>query len=175
MSRKLARLPDLPGVSSDALRTFYLIARREFLTRVRSRFFLIGTVVLMVLIAGYIVLQAFVINRASTTVKVGFVGSAQALAQPLKVAAAADKVTVETQGVSALSSGEDQVRSGKLDVLVSGDPTAPVVEVKDQLNPTVAATLNGLVQQATLNQALSASGVDPATIEAKVAAARITW
>jgi ABC-2 type transport system permease protein len=169
----LARFPDVPGVSSDALRTFYLIARREFLTRVRSRFFLIGTVVLMVLIAGYIVLQAVVINRVSTTVKVGFVGSAQSLAQPLKTAAAADKVTVETNAVASLSAGEGQVRAGKLDALVSGDPTAPVVEVKDQLNPTVEATLNGIVQQAALNQALSASGVDPATIESKVAAARI--
>ena len=169
----MSRLPDRPGVSNDALRVFYLIARREFLTRVRSRFFLIGTVVLMVLVAGYIVLQAVVINKASTTVKVGFVGSAQVLAQPLKVAAAPDQVTVEIHTVADVPIGEDQIRSGTLDALVSGDPAAPQVAVKDQLDPTVAATLDGLVKQAALNQALSSSGVDPAVIESKVAAARI--
>jgi ABC-2 type transport system permease protein len=167
------RRPDIPGVSSGAFHTFYLIARREYLTRVRSRFFLIGTVVLMVLLAGYIVLQALVINRATTTVKVGFVGGSQALAQPLKAAGAADKVTVETHVVQDLPSGETQVRDGKLDVLVSGDLTAPVVEVKEQLAPAVAAALIGLAQQTALNQALVDSGVDPRAIESKVGNARI--
>jgi ABC-2 type transport system permease protein len=169
----LSRFPDLPGISTDASRTFYLIARREFLTRVRTRFFLIGTVVLMVLIGGYIVLQAAVINKTVTTVTVGFVGAAQVLAQPLKVAAAADRVKVEIHSVGAISDGEDQVRSGSLDALVTGDPTGPVVDVKDHLDPTVEATLTGLVQDAALNQALTESGVNPAPIESKVAAARI--
>jgi len=30
-------------------------------------------------------------------------------------------------------------------VLISGDPAAPKVEFKDQLDPTVAAALDGLV------------------------------
>jgi ABC-2 type transport system permease protein len=173
VSRELARRPDLLGASSSAFHTFYLIARREYLTRVRSRFFLIGTVVLMVLLAGYIVLQALVINRATNTVKVGFVGGAQVLAPELKAAAGADKLTVEVHNVLDVSTGESQVRDGKLDVLVSGDLTAPVVEVKEQLDPTVAAALTGLAQQQALAQALSASGVDPAAIESKVGSAQI--
>ena len=173
MSRKLARRLDPPGASTSAFHTFYLIARREFLTRVRGRFFLIGTAVLMVLLAGYIVLQALVINRATTTVKVGFVGGSQVIAPQLKAAAAADKLTVEVHNVPDVSTGESQVRDGKLDVLVSGDLTAPVVEVKEQLDPTVAAALTGLAQQEALTQALSSSGVDPAAIESRVGAARI--
>ena len=163
----------MPRASNDSLRTFFLIARREFLTRVRSRFFLIGTVVVMVLLAGYIVLQAVVINRAVTTVKVGFVGSAQALAQPLKAAAETDKLIVEVHVAPDVSTGQEQVRSGSLDALVSGDPAAPDVAVKDQLDSTVAATLDGLVKEAALNRALSASGVDPAAIESTIAAAGI--
>jgi ABC-2 type transport system permease protein len=169
----LARRTELRGASNSAFHTVYLIGRREYLTRVRSRFFLIGTAVLMVLLAGYIVLQALVINRAATTVKIGFVGASQALAQPLKAAGAADKVTVETHLVQDVASGESQVRDGNLDVLVSGELTAPVVEVKEQLDPTMAATLTGLAQQAALTQALSTSGVDPAAIESKVASAGI--
>jgi ABC-2 type transport system permease protein len=171
--RELVRLPDLPGVSSEALHTFYLIARREFVTRVRSRFFLIGTAVLMVLLAGYIVLQALVIGRSTTTVKVGFVGDSQVLAQPLKASAPTDNLRVETHLVPDVRTGEGQVRAGALDVLVSGNPASPDVTVKDQVNPTVAATLDGLVRQVALNEALSASGVDAAAIEAKVANAGI--
>lgn len=169
----MPRLPDLPGVGGDALRTFYLISRREFLTRVRSRFFLVGTAVLMVLLAGYIVLQALVFSRAVTTVKVGFVGDSQALAQPLKAAAGTESLKIETQLARDLGTGEDQVRAGTLDVLVSGDPTGPDVAVKDQLNPTVAATLAGLVRQVALDRAIASSGADAVAIDAKVAGARI--
>jgi ABC-2 type transport system permease protein len=159
-------------LGGDALHTVFLITRREFVTRVRSRFFLIGTVVLMVLLAGYIVLQADVINKSSTTVKVGFVGASQALAKPL-AATSGGGVTIQTQLVQSVSSGVDQVRSGDLDALVSGDPSAPDVEYKDQLDPTVAANLTTLVQDIVFRQALAGSGVDPAAIEAKVAAAGI--
>ena len=66
----------------------YLIARREFTTRVRSRFFIVGTILFAALLAGYIIVQAEVINRATTSVTVGFSGDAAVLAQPLKSAAA---------------------------------------------------------------------------------------
>jgi hypothetical protein len=74
-------------LGGDAIHMVLLIARREFMTRVRSRFFLIGTAVLVVLLAGFI-LQAEVLNRTTNTVKVGFVGASQVLAQPLAAASA---------------------------------------------------------------------------------------
>ncbi len=169
----MARLPDLPGISSQALHTVYLIARREFLTRARSRFFLIGTVVLMVLLAGYIFVQAYLLNRVTTTVDVGFVGSTQVLAQPLRAALATAKVNVRTHAIPDVQSGENQVRDGSLDALVSGNPAAPTVAVKDQLDTTVEAALTGLAQDAAFRQALTASGVDPSPIEKQVAAAKI--
>ena len=164
----MRRLP-LP----DSLRTVYLVARREFLTRVRSRFFTIGTILLMLLLSGYIVLQAEVISRSVTTVKVGFTGDAQVLAQPLQAAGGAEGIKVQTAAVSDVKSGQDQVRAGTLDALVSGDAAAPDVSVKDTLNSSVAATLNALVKQVALNRALTSSGVNPAAIESQVAAAGI--
>jgi ABC-2 type transport system permease protein len=154
----------------DGLHTVFLIARREFITRVRSRFYLIGTAVLMIALAGFIVLQADVINKSSTTLTVGFVGASQVLAKPL-AASSGGGVTIKTQLVESVSSGEDLVRSGDLDALVSGDPAAPKVEVKDQLDSTVASTLTSLVQDTVFRQALASSGVDPVPIEAKVGAA----
>jgi ABC-2 type transport system permease protein len=93
--------PELSPFSRGAVRNVYLIARREFLTRARSRFFLIGTVVLMILLAGYIVLQSQ-LNGRPTTVKVGFIGDAQVLAAPLRaVAPASLKVRARTSDLSA--------------------------------------------------------------------------
>ncbi len=153
------------------LQLVYLIARREFLTRVRSRFFIVGTVLFAILLAGYIVLQAVVISRATTTVKIGFSGDAQALAQPLKTVAATEKVNVDVRAIASAQEGEAQVRAGTLDAAVSGDAAAPDVAVKDQLNPTVEATLGALVKEVALNRALVASGADPPQVEGKVAAA----
>jgi ABC-2 type transport system permease protein len=162
-------LPRVP----EGVYTTYLIARREFVTRVRSRFFIIGTALFMVLLAGYIVLQAEVIGKMTTTVKVGLAGDAQVLAQPLRSAANSEGVNVQIRDIADPSAGESQVRSGSLDALVSGDPAAPTVAVKDQLNPTFAATLNALAKQVALNRALLSAGADPAAVEAQVQGAAI--
>jgi ABC-2 type transport system permease protein len=163
-----------PGrIGNEALRTVLLVARREFLTRVRSRFFVIGTIAFMALLAGYIVLQALVFSRATTTVKVGFVGQAQALAQPLTAAAGTEDVKVVRKDPADISTGEDQVRNGSLDALISGDPASPQVEVKDDLNPTLAATLNAIVKQVALNRALTAAGANAAAVQTAVASASI--
>lgn len=162
-------MPHLP----ETLYTFYLIARREFLTRVRSRFFVIGTALLMVLLAGYIVLQAAVINRSVPTSKLAFVGDAQVLAQPLQSAAKVEGIKLEIRSVPDLATGEAQVRSGTLDALISGDATFPQVEVKEGLSTTIAAPLNQIVKTVALNRALAASGSDPSVVESKVASAGI--
>jgi ABC-2 type transport system permease protein len=157
----------------ESARTVYLISRREFLTRVRSRFFIVGTVLFMAALAGYIVLQATVLGRVTPTFKIAFVGDAQVLAQPMRNAASAENVRVDVRSVPDLATGESQVRSGTLDVLVSGDAAAPDVAVKDQLDPAVGVILNALVKQVALNRALVAAGSDPAAVEGKVASANI--
>ncbi len=154
------------------LHMIYLIARREFLTRAQSRFFLIGTVVLAALMAAFILLQSFLAGRP-TTLDIGFVGDAQVLAAPLTQAAESQTLTIKTHDEASLAAGQDLVRSGKLDVLVSGDPAAPDVYVKDQLSTTIQLTLTGLVKQVALNRALVAAGADPAAVAAQVAKANI--
>jgi ABC-2 type transport system permease protein len=154
------------------LHTLYLVARREFITRARSRFFLIGTVVLAVMIVGFIVLQSFLAGRP-TTVDAGFVGNAQVLAAPLAKAAGSSTLTIHTHVVSDVATGQSEVSSGKLDLLVSGDPAAPDIYVKDSLDTTIELTLTALVKQVALNQALTAAGADVSAVQAHVAQADI--
>ncbi|HKV87385.1 MAG TPA: ABC transporter permease [Candidatus Dormibacteraeota bacterium] len=167
--------PDVAGLGGAFAHTVYLISRREFITRVRSRFFIVGTIVFMALLVGYIVLQALVLSRAVTTVKVAFTPDAQAMAQQLRAVTNTDPtVKLLTSSVPDAAAGRAQVRDGTVDALVSGDPTAPVVSVKDTLDPTIAAALNALVKEAALNRALTAGGVDPTSVERAVANANIS-
>lgn len=160
----MRQLPDL--------HTLYLIARREFLTRLRSRFFVVGTVLLAVMMAGFIVLQSFLAGRP-TTLDIGFAGDAQVLAAPLKQAAESKTLTIDNHDESSVAAGKDLVNTGKLDVLISGDPAAPDVYVKDDLSTTVELTLTGLVKQVALNRALVAAGANPADVAAQVANANV--
>lgn len=167
----MARRLDPSRLGGEEVRIFFLIVRREFISRVRSRFFIVGTVVFMVLLGGYIVLQALVLNKQTTTVSVGFTSSAQPLVQPLSTAASAEGVKIDVSNVDDVAGGEDQVRSGKLDALITGDPGSPQVEVKDKLDPTVEATLDAIVRQIALTKSLSSAGLDPAKVEGEVAKA----
>lgn len=156
----------------DALHTVYLVARREFVTRARSRVYRIGTVLMVLLLIGFVVFQTRVLNNRTSVTSVGFTSSAQALAQPLK-RAAGGLGQIRIRHVASRAEGESMVRSGRLDVLVSGSPLSPQVLVKSQLDTTLQAALTGLVRQEALAAQLAAHGLNPRTVAAAVAGATI--
>ena len=159
------------------LQTIYLIARREFITRVRTRVFLIATVLILVGLTGYIAFQILVINnsvKAAQTYKVAFLGDAASLADPFMAAEKALGITINRQQVTGQTQAESRIRSGKLDVLVSGSATSPDVTVRDTLPAGEQAVLQGIVRQQALNTALASAGLNPATINAKIASATVT-
>lgn len=82
MSTPISRRPP------SAVSAVFLIARREFVTRVRSRVFIIGTVLVLVALAGYLVFQVLVLNKhgPNKTYKVAYFGEAQSLAAPFTAA-----------------------------------------------------------------------------------------
>ena len=156
----------------DALPGVYLVARREFVVRVRSRVFRIGTLLIVLFLIGVVVLQTRVLTTKPTVTTVGLTGPAQVLAPPLQEAARGlGGITI--QPVSSQAVGESLVRSGQLDVLITGSPLSPQVLVKDQLNATLQAALTGLVKQEALAAQLTAHGLNPRTVAAAVAHASI--
>lgn len=159
--------------AARSLHLLYLIARREFLTRVRTRFFIFGTALMVVVLAGYVLAQVLVFNKSTNApLKVGLTGSAQVLSQPLTQLASAEGTNVQVHRV-AEARGESEVRSGDLDALVSGSPTSPQVLVKDRANPELLSVLNALVRQEALSSQLSVVGLDPAAVEGRVASAHV--
>jgi ABC-2 type transport system permease protein len=169
MSERITR-PSLTATSA-----IVMIARREFVTRVRTRVFIIGTALVLLAVAGYVVFQQLVLSKQGhgNTYKVAFVGEAQSLADPLVASAKALGLTIESQPVTNQSQAESAISKGNLDAAVQGSATSPQVLVRDQLNPTLRSLLQGIVRQQALDRQLAAAGLNPASVEASVASATI--
>jgi ABC-2 type transport system permease protein len=162
-------------VALSPRRAVYLIARREFATRIRGKVFIIGTIVAVALLALYAVLQLAVIDRINTTTtfRLGFSGPATALAEPLEAAAPSLGFKVHVSDIATEAQGRSDVRSGSLDALVEGAPGAPQVVVKTGLDPTLQAALVSIAKQDVLSTDLSAAGLSPETVESQVNAVSV--
>jgi ABC-2 type transport system permease protein len=137
------------------VRTVYLIARRELNAKLRTRSFVVGTAVSIVVLAGIMLVQGTLFSESNKSV-VGLNG--QAIAVTGQVTEAARKLgrDVETREVTDLADGERMVADGELDALVSGAPASLTVLVKDQLNTDLRSVLDGIVQQQVLRAQLAA-------------------
>jgi ABC-2 type transport system permease protein len=153
------------------LRIVYLVARREFLTRIRSRFWLVGTALLVLVVCGYIVVQAKVISPQGSRVKVAFIEEAVTLEPGVVRNAAALGITVAPQQVQTGAEGVAKVTSGDLDALVGGTPTRPAVTVKEQLSPALTSAIAAAARQYALNETLLSQQVDPTSVNSAVAQA----
>lgn len=153
-------------------RTVWLVARRELDTRVRTRSFVIGTLVMVLIVAGYPALMFF-IGQSTGTTTVGFTGRAAAVVQPAEKAAESMGETVEGREITDAASGRRQIREGELDALVTGTPGALELVVEDEPDEQLRAALNAVAQQQALNAELARAGLDPAEVNTAVASARV--
>jgi ABC-2 type transport system permease protein len=164
-----------PGSVLTPSRAVYIIARREFVTRIRSKVFVVGTVIAVALLVAYVLVQLLVIDGISTTTtyKVGFTGQAQSLGQPLEASGKSLGFRVKVTDVATLAKGSAEVRAGSIDALVAGSATSPEVVVKSGIDGTLQSALNSMVKQSVLASDLSGAGLSPAAVEAQVDAASI--
>ena len=142
-----------------------LVAGREVTTRLRSRAFRIFTVAMIVVIVGFLITLKLIGNVGGQTV--AFAPSAAALSEPFQSVASAVGAKVEVSTVDE-AQGEQMVRDGKLDALVTGDPVAFRVVVRKDLNENLRNALTVLARQIALNQQLVQAGANPAAVSAAV-------
>lgn len=161
---------------NDAVRGVGLIARREFVTRVRSRAFVIGTALIIVGIVGYLAFQVFFMSKLTNTVtlNVAFVGPVSTLAKPFTAAAKTVGYKINEKPAASLAEATTQVQQGKLDAVIAGAVTSPEVLARNQVPGALQAALQSLVRQEALNSALVEAGVNPVAVNAKLAEARVT-
>lgn len=153
--------------SVSPVKAIGLVAKRELNTRLRTRSFLIGTIVILVVLGGYLLLQANLVSDANKS-KVGLTGQTIGIAQQLQTAAAQVGEDVETTVVPDPIQGRVQVENGDLDVLLSGNAADLQVLVKSELDPQLRAVLNGISQQQVLGAKLLEADQDPAQVMREV-------
>jgi len=146
-------------------RVLWLITRREFLNRVRTRSFLISTLVLVLMIGAYLTYVTFLGAQGSRS-SLGLTPAESALSIPLHASAAALGQQLEITEVDE-ESGERLVRDGTLDAVLLGGPG----DYRLVGSQNVDDTLRGIVQSALTEQAISdalrRAGVDPVTVVAQ--------
>lgn len=153
-------------------RAIGLIARRELNTRLRTRSFVIGTAVILAILAGYLSLQASLFGHANRA-RIGLSGQAIGIAAQLRAAGAAEGKDVETSVVLDPDEGRTRVADGALDALVSGSAAELQVLSKSDVDSQLRALLNGVSRQQVLNAKLLEAGQDPALVMRDVEATHV--
>lgn len=138
-----------------------LVARREFVTQVRNKSFVIGLVVTLAFFVVIGVITAFVSAQGSSAT-LGITSAARALQPTLEDAAGAGDFTLEIREIDA-AAGRAAVAAGELDALLDGSGPYTLLG-RDQVANDLVALVGATVQQASLADALRAAGTDPATV-----------
>ncbi|GLZ34384.1 ABC transporter permease [Lentzea sp. NBRC 105346] len=154
-------------------RSVALVARREFVTKVRTRSFVIGTAVIIAVLAGYVLLQAALFSHGQHAV-VGLSGQAVQLADPLRDKAKALGIDVETRDVTTDQNAEGQVRSGDLDALVTGAPPALRMIVKDEVDEALRNVVDDVLRQQVIVAQLAEAGLNPQVVAQDLQKVRVT-
>jgi ABC-2 type transport system permease protein len=151
--------------------TIRLVAGREIRTRMATKAFRVTTLLfVLAVVGGGLVLKA--VSASESTSHVAVTSEAAAASPAIQAAADAVGVTVEVEQVPDEAAAEERVRSGDLDVLVTGTSPQLTIVVKDKLGPTLAPMFGALAQQLALVDAVERLGGDPAQVTSQIAEAR---
>jgi ABC-2 type transport system permease protein len=147
-----------------SLRTVALVARREFLSRVRGRAFIVSTVVILVVLVGYALFVGSLGSRSSGAKTVTVAPETAALVPALRAVAADQGRAVTVEPVAGDAAGRARVAAGNADAALSGAPGQPRVDVDESLPDDLQAVLAPAAARVAQEQALAARGVDPAVL-----------
>jgi len=156
------------GLSSSA--AIRLVAGREVRSRLMSKGYRWTTLAFV----AVVILSAVafkLISGTESTEHIGVLEPISGATAQIEAAADAVGVTAEVTTVTDQATGEDQVSSGELDVLVTGvTPTLDIV-VKDKLGQSLEPMFGALAQQLALVAAVDALGGDPVRVTQQVSTA----
>ncbi len=148
-------------------RAVWLVMKRELNTRLRTRSFVIGTVVMLVLLLGYVGFQTALAGAADKRT-VGLTGQAIGIAQQLQTKAAQSGQQISTVVVTDPAEGKQKVEDGDFDALVSGSAAKLTATYKSSLDTSLRTVLDQVAQQQVLDGVLSAAQLEPADVMAQV-------
>jgi ABC-2 type transport system permease protein len=142
-----------------------LVARREFVTQVRSRSFVIGLVITLVLFGGLFLLGAY-INAQSDSKTLGLTAQTASLKPVLEQSAKGQDLQLTVRLVDD-EAGRQQVDAGDIDALLTGEAGGYELLGLDSVDSRLQGLVTAAVQQQTLTAALTGAGIDPAQLAAR--------
>lgn len=148
-----------------AAATIALVARREMTTQVRSRTFLIGLLLMLVVFGGYGAVFAFVGAQTSESSLV-LDGQARELRPALQSAADRRGTGLTLTEAGNRATAESMVRAGEADALLTGGPGTFALVGRDDVGPGLRSLVTDVVEQQAVTDALTAAGADPGQVGA---------
>ncbi|HET6711831.1 ABC transporter permease [Amycolatopsis sp.] len=148
-------------------RAVWLVTKRELNTRLRTRSFVVGTGVLLVLLLGYVFFQTSLAGSSDKNT-VGLTGQAIGIARQLQTEAALSGREITTVAVTDPAEGRKKVADGDFDALVSGSAAQLTATYKSSLDGELRRVLDQVAQQQVLDGVLSSAQLEPAEVMAKV-------
>ena len=139
-----------------------LVARREFVTQVRSRSFVIGIVITLVFFAGIFLLGAYISGQTSSHT-LGITSQAAGIRAVLEQTAHLQGTELTVREVDD-AAGREQVAADGLDALLTGTPGAYELVGHDSVDGDLQAIVQDAVEQQAVTTALTGAGVDPAQV-----------
>jgi ABC-2 type transport system permease protein len=147
------------------LRVVALVVRREFLNRVRTRAFVFGTLVLVVMLGGYLAFITFIGGQGNRG-SLGVASENAALIQPLRATASSLGKDLQIREVD-IAAGRRQVSNGGLDALLVGVPGSYHLIGKDQVDDSLRGLVQSTIEQQAITSALVRAGVDASALAAQ--------
>lgn len=156
-------------------RAIALVARREFLTQVQKKSFLVSNVIVLIAIIGGIVAASVLSGMDDDSrSKVGLVGD-QSLSATLVATGDAAGNPVEVTEIDDEQTARSRVENGDLDVaVVPGNGGSVTAITKSEIDAPLRVVLDGAVAAQAQNAALAAQGVDAADLAAATGSAVVT-
>ncbi|WP_410613974.1 ABC transporter permease [Amycolatopsis sp. lyj-109] len=161
-----------PDVRMSPTAAVGLVASREISTRVKSKAFRVGTVVMLLLIVVGIVVIKLIAGGGGADSTVGYTSATAPLAAPLKAGGQAVDEKIDTVQVADEATGRAKLADGSLDALLTGDGKTVHVQVKKDLDGKLSRVLQLLSQQLAIDQQVATLGGNPAQFQAAIAAAK---
>ncbi|QBJ97400.1 ABC transporter permease [Rhodococcus sp. ABRD24] len=156
-------------------RAIALVARREFLTQVTKRSFVISNVIILIAIVGGILIASFLSGSDDEDrAKVGLVGD-QSLSAVLVATGEAAGNPLEVTGIADPQTARSEVENGDLDVaLIPGDGGSVTAITESEIAASLRVVLDSAVASQAQSAALAAQGVDAAQLAETTRSAVVT-
>ncbi|EID78776.1 MULTISPECIES: ABC transporter permease [Rhodococcus] len=155
-------------------RAIGLVARREFLTQVAKKSFVISNVIILLAIVGGIVAYSLFSGGDDERATIGLVGD-QSLAPALVSTGDAVGTPVDVVPATDEQAARDEVGNGDLDVaLIPGTDGSVTAVTESEIGSGLRTVIDAAVVQQAQAGALAAQGVDPAQLAEATGRAVVT-